>query len=510
MNDYPSISISLLPSMRNFILTVLVIFLATACSSVDQVQQNRADDEIHFTILQINDVYEITPVSGGREGGLSRVATIRKELMQETPNTYTVIAGDFFSPSALGTARVDGERLSGKQMVAVMNAMGLDFATFGNHEFDLKEAEFNDRMTESDFTWVSANVFDANGQAFPGAKKSATVTIRNAAGKSVRLGIFGVTLGSNPKDYVQYTDFYEAAKAEVASLRNQADVIVGLTHLDVEDDMRLAAEIPGINLIMGGHEHENIELRRGPNFVPVTKADANARSVYVHRFTYHADSGEVDLDSEWVIVNDEIGEDPGVAAVAHQWTELGFAGFRQDGFNPENVTAVTDVPLDGLEASVRNMPTALTDLIAQSLLQAVPEAELAFFNGGSIRIDDVIAPGPVTEYDVIRILPFGGKIMHVSLTGALLRQVVEQGLAGQGKGGYLHWANVKEGADGWYINGERLDDSRTYQAAMNDFLLTGLEEGMDFLTPENPGLKVLGESIDVRQALIDQLARTFN
>ncbi|CAF5146741.1 unnamed protein product, partial [Rotaria sp. Silwood1] len=54
-----------------------------------------------WTILQMNDIYELKPLSGGKKGGMARVATIRKLLLQENPNTFTVIAGDIVSPSAL-------------------------------------------------------------------------------------------------------------------------------------------------------------------------------------------------------------------------------------------------------------------------------------------------------------------------------------------------------------------------------------------------------------------------
>ncbi len=73
------------------------------------------------------------------EGGLARVATLRANLRAENPNTFTVLAGDLLNPSALSTAMVDGQRLAGRQMVDVMNILGLDYATFGNHEFDLSQ-----------------------------------------------------------------------------------------------------------------------------------------------------------------------------------------------------------------------------------------------------------------------------------------------------------------------------------------------------------------------------------
>src|SRR5437773_6208522 len=92
------------------------------------------------TILHFNDVYEITPVEAGKAGGLARFARFRAGLKAQHPELLTTFGGDFVSPSALGTARVNGERLAGRQMVAVLNLVGIDWATFGNHEFDIPEA----------------------------------------------------------------------------------------------------------------------------------------------------------------------------------------------------------------------------------------------------------------------------------------------------------------------------------------------------------------------------------
>jgi len=192
------------------------------------------DTAVPITLLHLNDVYEISPVSGGAEGGLARVATLRKQLLAENPNTFTLLAGDLFSPSALGTARIDGERLAGQQTVGVMNAIGLDFMTFGNHEFDLNEAQFMQRLNESKFTWFSSNVFDVNGQSFPGVAKNHIFTVANNKGPEVRIGLFGLTIASNPQDYVTYTDPFAAAAEQVAELEGQVDILIALTHLPIE------------------------------------------------------------------------------------------------------------------------------------------------------------------------------------------------------------------------------------------------------------------------------------
>ena len=107
----------------------------------------------------MNDVYELLPLNKGENSGLARVAHLRDLLLKENPNSITVLAGDLVSPSALGTIKVNGTALHGKQMISTMNALGLDYMTFGNHELDLSEQELLTRMNESTFTCINSNVF---------------------------------------------------------------------------------------------------------------------------------------------------------------------------------------------------------------------------------------------------------------------------------------------------------------------------------------------------------------
>ena len=113
-----------------FFLSTLVVL---SCSS--------DDGKISFTLLQLNDVYEISSIQGGKFGGMARVKTIHKELLKENKNTLLVMAGDFLNPSLIGTMKYNGERIRGKQMVEVMNAMNFDLAAIGNHEFDLSKKD---------------------------------------------------------------------------------------------------------------------------------------------------------------------------------------------------------------------------------------------------------------------------------------------------------------------------------------------------------------------------------
>ena len=466
-------------------------------------------ETIPITLLQLNDVYEITPLADGQVGGLARVATLRRRLLADNPRTYTLLAGDCLGPSALGTATVDGERLAGRQMVAVLNALGLDYATFGNHEFDLTAAQLQQRLRESRFIWVSSNVVDHSGQPFAGVAPARVLTVPGADGGQVRLGLLGLTGPYNRAAYVTYQDPVAAARTQMQTV--QADVWIALTHLSLAEDIRLAEAVPAIRLIVGGHEHENVQVWRGTALTPILKADANARTVYVHHLRYDTATGRLTVNSQLQPITADLPAAPEIARLVGEWVERGFQGFRAEGFQPEAKVATTPVPLDGLEASVRNQATELTRLLAHALLREAPDAQLAIYNSGSIRLDDVIQPGPVTQYDVIRILPFGGKVLVVDLEGALLQRVLDQGVANRGTGGYLHTANVDRHPDGraWLIQGQPLAPRRRYRVALNDFLISSGETGLGFLSPSHPGLTVIARKRDIRFALIAQLQNAF-
>jgi 5'-nucleotidase len=447
------------------------------------------------TILHFNDVYEITPVEAGKAGGLARLARFRAGLKAQHPGLITVLAGDYVSPSALGTARVDGERLNGKQMVAVLNVLGLDWATFGNHEFDIPEAALRARLAESRFRMVSSNVTDATGALFPNTVRDAVIPVKTSSG-IVSVGLIGLTIDANQQAWVRYAPPVEAARAAVAELKGKCDVIVALTHLALAGDQEVAEQVPEIDLILGGHEHENWAIERGVHFTPIIKADANVRTVAVVTLRVPKKGARPIVTARLQRIDERMKEGPRTAAEVRKWTELGFDGFRKEGFDPALLVAAIDVPLDGRESAVRNHSTNLTDLILDAMRHEAATGA-AMFNGGSVRIDDVLPPGPVTQYDVIRVLPFGGRIVKATFTGALLSRVLQIGEQNRGTGGFLHYAGPKP------------DPAGRYTLAISDFLLTGGEANLGFLTRQNPEISDITDLRDIRMAVIDELKKRF-
>jgi 5'-nucleotidase len=498
--------------MRRGWVGVLALMIALGggpgAAAQPQASASRAPKTVTVTLVHLNDVYEVLPVEGGKSGGLARVATVIQQLKKTRSPLLTTLGGDYLSPSALGTAIVDGKPIAGRHMVDVLNATGVDWATFGNHEFDVSEAAFRAHLAQAKFRLVSSNVTDSGGQPFPGVATSAIVPVK-AGGRTVRIGLIGVTIDSNPKRWVKYHDAIATARTEVEKLRGRTDAIVALTHLSLAQDAEFVDAVPGIDLVLGGHEHENWLMYRGKQFVPIVKADANVRSLAIVTLTFGAPGGRPVVAVRLQPVDDTIAAAPAVDAVAKQWVDRGFEAFRRQGFTPEAVVATSTEPLDGRESTVRNRPGRLTDLIAAALAHEVGTVDVAIFNGGSIRIDDVLPPGPITEYDIIRVMPFGGKVVKASLDGELLARVLETGMNNEGLGGYLQTWGARRDNGAWLVQGRPIEPSRRYTVALNDFLLTGAETNLGFLTRASPQVHDVVELRDIRRVVIEALARTY-
>jgi 5'-nucleotidase / UDP-sugar diphosphatase len=460
------------------------------------------------TFIHFNDVYEIQPTEGGKYGGPARVATVLARLRKSAAPAIVTLGGDYLSPSALGTAKMDGEFLAGRQMVDVLNAVGVDWATFGNHEFDVSEAAFRRHLDQAKFRLVSSNVHAADGKPFPKVATSTIVPIRDGQ-RTLRIGLIGVTIDSTVKPWVAYRDAIAAARAEIAKLKDKVDAIVALTHLTLAQDAEFLAALPEVDLALGGHEHENWLARRGPRLVPIVKADANMRSLAVVTLHFGVPGTRPTAEVRLISIDDSIPADPSVAAVADRWTADGFAAFRREGFAPEAVVATTSEPLDGRESVVRNRSGRLTDLIAAAMAREAAPVDVALFNGGSVRIDDVLPAGPITEYDIIRVLPFGGKVVVATLDGALLARVLDMGHNNQGLGGYLHAWGAERVGDGWQVGGQALDPAARYRVALNDFLLSGGEVNLGFLTRKHPQVRDLRELRDIRRVVIEELKASY-
>lgn len=475
----------------------------------------RVSNKISFTILQLNDVYEISPMNKGKVAGLARVATLREQLLVENQNTISVMAGDFLSPSLIGTMKINGQRVSGEHMVETLNALKLDYATFGNHEFDLKETDLINRINQSQFNWTSANSFhQTDSGTFSFEKMGVSIPkyiiheFKNKNGSVLKLGIISVTLPFNTKKYVKYEDIFNSFSQTFDLIKNDCDVVIGLTHLNLEDDIRLAKKNPDLLMILGGHEHVNSSNIVGK--VQVKKADANAKTAYVHRITIDLDSKLKQIESELVAITDSIEEDKDVKAVVDKWNKISNENLNALGYDPDLVIYKTSDTLDILESSIRNGVTNFTKLTMEALAYAAPSTDVQLCNSGSIRLDDILT-GNIYQYDILKTFPYGGDLTIMTITGEMLRKTVEISISdNKNTGGYLQMGGVELINDECLVNGKKISDSKTYKVLIPSFVAAGNEKNLEFLknAPSNKP-ETLGPNKvknDIRNIVIDYLA----
>ena len=467
--------------IKSALLTVFSLLLLS-CS--------QDDGKLSFNIIQVNDVYEIAAIQNEQFGGMARVETIKQELLKKNKNTLLMIAGDFLNPSLLGTMKYEGKRISGRQMIDVMNAMNFDLAAFGNHEFDVKEHELQERLNESNFPWISANVFHvmekdtlAFYQERNGAKEevkgSFIKELTDEDGTTIKVGFLSVCIPSNPQPFVHYTDMYKAVQEEYNRIKDQVDVVIGLTHVEIEQDEEIAKLLPNIPLIMGGHEHTKKDRTIGE--VSIKKADANAKSVYIHTINVDQTAKNTTVDSEYKIIDSSIAYESKVDSLVGEWQCIMKKQISKVVENPDCVIYNAEVPLDGKDTPTRSVQTNLGELVARSFAFSYDDkVDCAFANGGSIRIDDELV-GDITSVDMFRVLPYGGSAVKVQMPGNLLERVLEYGeTEGRGSGAYLQRYNTNKVDGVWKVNNRKIATNKLYTVVLSDYLLLGYD--IDFLT----------------------------
>ena len=496
--------------MKLIKILVCFLFLFSACT--------KKDHTLDFTFLQLNDVYEIAPIQGGAFGGMARVATVHQALLKENPNTLLFMAGDFLNPSLLGTLKVAGERVRGKQMIEVMIAMNFDLVAFGNHEFDVSQKDLQKRLNESTFPWITSNVkLKTKEVILPfykeinGKKQAVNETFikefSDEDGTKIKVGFISVCIPSNPKEFVQYENMFEKAKVSYAALKDKVDVVFGLTHVKLANDKRIAKLIPNLPLIMGGHEHTN-----SLNFVgnvQISKADANAKTVYIHRISFDKKTKKTRIISELKEINSAIKEDEKVGQIVNKWQTILTSKIKEIIPKPFEIIYNTKVPLDGRDTPIRSIQTNLGQVITEAMSFAYQdEVDCALVNGGSIRIDDQLI-GNIRAVAIFRVLPYGGPILKVKIKGSLLKRVLDYGVLASGTGAYLQRFNAEKIEEKWHVKNKKLNVNKTYTVAFSDYLLKGFD--IPFLSDTSAGVleiyrpKDSEVSSDIRKAVIAYL-----
>ena len=245
-----------------------------------------------------------------------------------------------------------------------------------------------------------------------------------------KIGFFGVLAPetdelSSPGDGIEITDPIEAAAAAVADLQEQgADIVVALTHDDLSDDRRLLREVEGIDLLLGGHDHEPISIVESGTLI--------GKAGYGHYVV------AIDLNVARVMDDDEE-----VVEVLPSWRFVSTAGVAPDAdikavvdaYNAELdeeldvPVGTTAVALDSRRSTVRLEESNMGNLIADATRETLG-ADVAIANGGGIRGDKTYDAGAtLTRKDILAELPFGNTAVLIELSGADLLAALENGVS---------------------------------------------------------------------------------
>lgn len=414
-----------------------------------------ADERRRFTVLAVNDVYRIDGIKNGTLGGLDRLRTLRAELEAKDPGMITLHAGDFLFPSLLS------RQFNGLQMIDVMNLLdGLEntfdsrlFVTFGNHEFDkakLKDAALiQEAIEQSQFTWLSSNVHfkraDSNKLLVEHRHLLPNTLI---VVNGVRVGIMALTIGNALPAYVDnIADPIGTAREVSRSLRQRgAEIVIAITHLSIEQDRRLLAELgaEGPDVIFGGHEHNR--QQRQVNGRWVIKADADAVTATIATITL-SDQGKIAVEYRYQQLDEQIDADAPVSDRIQYWFKRYDQLYCEQTLQlPANcldqVIGYTLTPLVGDELQMRRFETNLGNWLAdQARSQFVAQgAEIALLNSGGLRLNQTIAAGPIKRRAIEELFAYPAPMRLLRINGATLQQMLNRSV--QDWTGNGHWLQV--------------------------------------------------------------------
>lgn len=459
--------------MKRATLTIAALVAAAVLVRVSSLRAQSAEANAlrataPLTILQLNDLYSITPVDG--LGGLARIATLKQRVAAEGRTPLLVISGDFLSSS------VESSVFKGEQMIAALNSAGVDIGALGNHEFDFGLDVLLERMREARWQWVVSNVIDtATNRPVGGA---APYLIRNFG--PIRVGFIGLCVttalqGREGLTRLRAIDPLEAAATELQALKKEGvQAIVALTHLTYEEDRALAERFPEIDVIIGGHEH--FPITTVVNRTLISKAGTEGK--LVARIDLNRNpSGQIERFFELLPVTSALPDEPRTAATVKSFEDRLSAQL-------DTVVASTRVGLDAVGTRLRVSETNLGSLVADAM-RANTGAEIAIANSGGIRGDRVYPAGPIRVRNLIEIHPFANVVCEVAVPGRVVLEALNHGVselplpAGlfpQISGMTMRvdrTAPAGRRVTDVRIQGAPLDPNRVYRLAIPDYLLNG-------------------------------------
>nr|AIG55758.1 secreted protein [Thraustotheca clavata] len=415
-------------------LTKLALFAAFVANSVSAGCTAERDATAHFQVLSYNDVYEMSPDSDDSQygvlvGGPSRVIPIAKKLRQNFENSLVLFAGDTMAPSLWSG------QFKGLQMIEAHNALGVDFACLGNHEFDFGIEGFLNVSVASKFPWLNANVYEAaTGKLLRGTKPYDVKIFNSPTMGSIKIGVFGVLYDMQDTSLsLTWTNPIDAANAVAKTLREQenVDFVIALTHQNIDDDNTFSSKVKGVDLIYGGHDHTvQLQTNYGATFL---KSDTNFRSIWISDIKYYAPvvvntvkkNAFSKMSHKNLQITGAMPTDPTFDGKINEYSDKIAELFKR---KVGSLCAPTDLTKNLVRKSDCPIGHFFTDALMNFYGKIKPNA--AIMNGGGIRTEKVWPAGDITLGDIISWDPFGNIITIIETNGDSLKRFLVNQLQG--------------------------------------------------------------------------------
>jgi len=413
---------------------------ATAALSLMVVALPSVADE-SITILHTNDFHSrFEPISkydsgcsaednaeGKCFGGYARMVTAVGEARKRNPDALLVDGGDQFQGSLFYTY------YKGKVAAEIMNNLQYDGMTVGNHEFDDGPEVLRGFMDEVGFPVLMSNADVSKEPTL--ANKLMKSTVIEKAGQ--KIGLIGLTPENtnelaSPGKNITFSDPVEAVRGEVAALTEQGvNIIVVLSHSGYRTDLRVAEEVEGVDVIVGGHSNTLLsntnDRAKGP--YPTMVGDTAVVQAYAYgkylgelNINFDADGKIVEATGEPILIDGSVEENADVLArVAELAKPL-------DEIRNKVVASAAEA-IEGNRDVCRAEECSMGNLVADAMLARVADqgVTVAIANSGGLRAS--IDAGEITMGEVLTVLPFQNTLSTFQITGAGLMAALENGVS---------------------------------------------------------------------------------
>jgi len=435
--------------------------------------------QVEIILLHTNDVHgRVNDDSWSGTMGMATVKNILDEIDTQYENTWLISAGDIFHGTTFATLE------EGESVLNVMNFVGYDLMTPGNHDFDYGMDRLLELEALADFPMIAANIqYKADDSDFMDP-----YVIQDFDG--VKVGFFGLTspetvYKTHPDNVtdINFLDPIVQAQAMVDELEPLVDVIILVAHIGLDESTLITTEdialaVDGIDVIIDGHSHSTLEHGMMVNDTLIVSTGEYMKNLGV--LSLVVQGGQV-VAKNSMLISSAYAAELGYGADAEVQAYIDDIVTDQDVILNE-VVGQTSVVLAGERDDVRTGETNLGNLIADSMID-VTGADISITNGGGIRAS--IPIGNITVGDVITVLPFGNIIVTKELTGQAILDTLEFATSSypNSSGKFPHVSGITfdinvnnedgERVENVMVGGVALDLGATYVVATNDFLAAG-------------------------------------